>query len=201
MEKTKINVAEAIKISISWGFKNIISLIGAVLLWVITIWIPYLNVGTTIAIMTIPIELSKGKVINPVFIFDSKYRKYMGEYFILISLKSMAIYIGMLFLIIPAIVMSLTFSMSNFLLLDKGMGPLEAMTKSNKATYGNKVPMFLSLLAPGVVTIIALYILGLIPGTVGTLLQLIALALISPIFFSMKAYFYKTLVLDIETKE
>ena len=201
MEKTKINVAEAIKTSISWGIKNIASLIGAVLLWIITIWIPYLNVGTTIAIMTIPIELSKGKIINPTFIFDSKYRQYMGEYFILTSLQSMAISIGMLFLIIPGIVMSLSYSMSTFLLLDKGMSPLEALTKSNKATYGNKVSMFLSLLALGVVVIIVLFIFGLIPGFIGTLLQFIALALISPIFFSMIAYFYKILILDIETKE
>lgn len=40
---------------------------------------------------TIPIELSKGKVISPLFIFDGKYRKYMGEYFTLIGLMYLAI--------------------------------------------------------------------------------------------------------------
>lgn len=45
-------------------------MLGATVLWLLTIWIPYLNVGTTIAMATIPIELSKGKVISPLFIFD-----------------------------------------------------------------------------------------------------------------------------------
>ena len=66
-------------------------MLGATVLWLLTIWIPYLNVGTTIAMNTIPIELSKGKVISPLFIFDGKYRKYMGEYFTLIGLMYLAI--------------------------------------------------------------------------------------------------------------
>lgn len=47
--------------------KNLLSILGAVVLYVLTIWIPYLNVGTTIAMTTIPIELSKGHVISPLF--------------------------------------------------------------------------------------------------------------------------------------
>ena len=39
----------------------------------------YLNVGTTIAMATIPIELSKRKSYFSLFIFDGKYRKFMGE--------------------------------------------------------------------------------------------------------------------------
>lgn len=40
-------------------------MLGATILWLFTIWIPYLNVGTTIAMTTIPIELSKEVVIFP----------------------------------------------------------------------------------------------------------------------------------------
>jgi len=197
MEATKIDVLTAIKTSIDWGIKNIISLIGAVVLWILTIWIPYLNVGTTIAILTIPIELSKGNTINPTFIFDAKYRKFMGEFFILNGIRSIAITVGFMFFIIPGIVMSIAYSMSNLLLLDKEMGPLEALTKSNKLTYGNKWRMFFSQLAIIVVLVIALYIFGLIPA-IGSILKIVILILASPILLSLQAYFYKTLVLDVE---
>ena len=73
----KITVAGVISEGIGLGIKNAISMLGATILWLLTIWIPYLNVGTTIAMTTIPIELSKGRVISPLFIFDGKYRKFM----------------------------------------------------------------------------------------------------------------------------
>lgn len=61
----KITVAGVISEGIGLGIKNAISMLGATILWLLTIWIPYLNVGTTIAMTTIPIELSKGRVISP----------------------------------------------------------------------------------------------------------------------------------------
>lgn len=197
MEVVKIDVKTAIKTSISWGITNIISLIGAVLLWILTIWIPYLNVGTTIAMLTIPIELSKGNTINPTFIFDAKYRKFMGEFFILNGIRSIAITVGFAFLIIPGIVMSIAYSMSNLLLLDKEMDPMQALTKSNHITYGNKSRMFFSQFALIIVLAIAMYIFGLIPA-IGSILQFIIIILASPILLSLQGYFYKTLVLDVE---
>ena len=98
--------------------KNLLSILGAVVLYVLTIWIPYLNVGTTIAMTTIPIELSKGHVISPLFIFDAKYRRYMGEYFMLIGLMVMALIPAYLFLLIPGIVISYAWSLAFYLLLD-----------------------------------------------------------------------------------
>lgn len=97
----KISVMSVLSEGISLGMKNAVSLLVATVLWIVTLWIPYLNVGTTIAMTTIPIELSKGKVISPVFIFDSKYRKYMGEYFTLIGLMLMAIIPALFFMIVP----------------------------------------------------------------------------------------------------
>ncbi len=195
METPKIDIATAIKFSIESGIKNILSLIGATLLWILTIWIPYLNVGTTIAMITIPIELSKGNIINPTFIFDAKYRKFMGEFFILNGLQSIAISIGFAFFIIPGIVMTIAWSMSNYLLLDKEMNPMDALTKSNQATYGNKWRMFFSQLILGLAIGIVLFIFGLIPA-VGFILQFIVLILVSPVFLSLQAYFYKALILD-----
>ena len=108
----------------------------------LTIWIPYLNVGTTIAMATIPIELSKGKVISPLFIFDGKYRKFMGEYFTLIGLMYLAIIPALFFMIVPGIIISIGWSLAIYILLDKGVAPGEAMIQSNKATYGYKWTIF-----------------------------------------------------------
>ena len=47
MEVKKLDFGETLKDSVAIGVKNAPSVIAAVALWLITIWIPYLNVGTT----------------------------------------------------------------------------------------------------------------------------------------------------------
>ena len=76
----KLDFKELLTNTITIGLKNFPSLIGCVVLWILTIWIPYVNVGTTIAIFTLPAALSKGKIISPLEIFNKKYFKFMGEY-------------------------------------------------------------------------------------------------------------------------
>ena len=157
MEK-KITVFGVISEGFSLGLKNSLSLLGAVVLYVLTIWIPYLNVGTTIAMSAIPIELSKGKVISPLFIFDAKYRKYMGEFFLLLGFISIAIVPLILFGFFPFVVISLAWSLAVYLLLDKGLSPGEALVQSNKLTDGYKWTLFFIELVLGlVVTLILLY--------------------------------------------
>lgn len=157
-EVRKITVSGVLQEGVGIGLKNAASLFVAVLLWLLTFWIPYLNVGTTIALSTIPIELSKGKVVSPMFIFDAKYRKYMGEYFNLIGLMFLSIFPAMFFLIIPAYVIAIGWSLAVFILLDKAVSPSEAMILSNKATYGYKWTIFFVNLA----LVLAFYILGLV---------------------------------------
>lgn len=138
----KISVSSVLSEGVGLGLKNAPSLLGAVILWLLTIWVPYINVGTTIAIQTIPIELSKGKVISPLFIFDGKYRQYMGEYFTLIGLMLMSLIPAFLFMIVPGIIISIGWSLAIYLMLDKGIAPGEALVQSNKATYGYKWTIF-----------------------------------------------------------
>lgn len=151
----KITVMGVISEGIGIGIKNAVSMLGATILWLLTIWIPYLNVGTTIAMTTIPIELSKGKVISPLFIFDGKYRQYMGEYFTIIGLMYLSIIPALFFMLIPGIIISIGWSLAIYILLDKGVAPGEAMIKSNKATYGYKWTIF----GVSFLLVIAFYIL------------------------------------------
>ena len=142
----KLDFAETLKDSIEIGVKNAPSIVVAVILWLVTIWIPYINIGTTIAIKLLPVELAKGNVINPLSIFDSKYRRYMGEFLITWGLMLIPIYIATLFLVVPGIVLSLSWTLSFYFLLDKGKNPIEAIKASNDATYGSKWTMFFVIL-------------------------------------------------------
>lgn len=144
MEVKKLDFGETLKDSVAIGVKNAPSVIAAVALWLITIWIPYLNVGTTIAITLLPTQLTKGEIVNPLGIFDSKYRRYMGEFFITMGLMIFPIFIGVLFMVIPGIVLSIAWTLSYYFLIEKGKNPIQAIKASNDATYGSKWTMFSS---------------------------------------------------------
>lgn len=197
MKTVNIDFMDALKTSFTWGMKNLPSILGAVILWVLTCWIPYINVGTTIAICSLPLEISRGKIISPIHIFDKKYRQYMGEVFLLIPLVSFGILGGTLFGIIPGIVIGIAWSLCLLLLLGKGMNPAEAMTMSNKYTNGNKWSIFLANLALTLAFGIVGFILALIPFIGWLLAALVGIAA-SPMMLSLQAYFYKVLVLDRE---
>ena len=151
MEAKKLDFAATLKDAITIGTKNAPSVIAAVALWLITIWVPYINVGTTIAITLLPTQLAKGEIINPLGIFDSKYRRYMGEYFITMGLMVFPILIGVLFMIVPAIVLSLAWTLSYYFLIEKEKNPIQAIKASNDATYGSKWTMFAVQLVVGII--------------------------------------------------
>lgn len=140
-----ISISEVLTEGVTLGIANFVAIFGAIILWLITIWIPYLNVGTTIAIKTMPIALAdNAKPAGPTYIFDGKYRKYMGEYFTLIGLKQLSLIPAYLFLIIPGLIISLGWSMALYLVFDKHISPGEALLQSNEKTFGHKMTLFLA---------------------------------------------------------
>lgn len=147
METKTLNFGETLRDAITIGIKNAPSVIAAVALWLVTIWIPYLNVGTTIAITLLPTQLAKGDIVNPLGIFDSKYRRYMGEYFITMGLMAFSTLVSALFAFIPAIVISIAWMLSYYFLFEKGKNPIEAIKASNEATYGSKWTIFFVVLS------------------------------------------------------
>ena len=199
---SKITVSGVLQEGIGVGLKNAVSLVGAVFLWLITIWIPYLNVGTTIAIYNIPIELSKGKIISPTFIFDAKYRKFMGEFFILAGLESLAVTAAMTFLVIPGIVISIAWSLSYYIMFDKEIAPLEALIRSNKATYGYKWTIFLVQLVIVIATCVVCGILALILSNFLLFILLLAvLVCVMAISLGCTSVVYKKLTNEDETQQ
>ena len=177
--------------------------IAAVALWLITIWIPYLNVGTTIAITLLPTQLAKGEIVNPLGIFDSKYRRYMGEFFITMGLMVFPIFIGVLFMVIPGIVLSIAWTLSYYFLIEKGKNPIQAIKASNDATYGSKWTMFFVSLVVGVLFGIVFGIFQAICNAIGIgfitfVVMFILYVLAISISMSISASFWKQLKDNVE---
>ncbi|MFO7863386.1 MAG: hypothetical protein R6U85_05255 [Salinivirgaceae bacterium] len=188
MEK-KFTFSDLLSNAYQIGIKNILSLIGALILWVLTIWIPYINVGTTIAIVTIPASLSRGNVISPLEIFNKKYLKYMGDFFLVVSLRNIGVFVAFLFMIIPGIVLSLAWSLAVLLVVDKGMNANKALNVSNKLTYGYKWIIFGAQ--------IVLFLPVIILGWITPVLSTIYLLLLGPCMLGLTAYVYGQLASDI----
>ena len=195
----KLDIQQVLTEGVGIGIKNIVSLVLATVLYVVTVWIPYLNVGTTIAICSIPVELSKGNIINPLFIFDAKYRKNMGEFFILVGLQTMAMIPAFLMGIIPGIVLSYAWALAIYLFIDKDIHALDALRKSNELTYGNKWRMFFIALILAIALSIITTIFGLIPK-VGVVLNVIVIILYYPINLGCNAVIYRDLTTPEEVK-
>ena len=192
MNQNELTVGGIISNAFAVGMKNVGSLVGAVLLWLITIWIPYLNVGTTIGMIGIVIAMSKGNVISPTEIFDSKYRRYMGEFFLLRSFISVGVGAGCVFLVIPGIVISIAWGQAIYLLLDKGMSPTECLIASNKITYGKKWTIFGGMFLLGLVLCIGIAILSVL-GRIGILISILAVIAFLAIRLGASAYIYGVL--------
>ena len=195
MDTRKITVGGVLQEGFGIGLKNAPSLVAAAALWILTCWIPYLNVGTTIAISMIPIELAKGKIISPLFIFDAKYRKYMGEYFTLMGLMMMAIVPALFFMVIPGYVIAISWSLALYIMLDKGVAPGEALIRSNKATYGYKWAIFFINLVIVVAMYILVFVFSLIPF-LGPLLVLATVICFMPVLLGCSSVIYKNLTSD-----
>ena len=182
MEVKKLDFGETLKDSVAIGVKNAPSVIAAVALWLITIWIPYLNVGTTIAITLLPTQLAKGEIVNPLGIFDSKYRRYM---------------------VIPGIVLSIAWTLSYYFLIEKGKNPIQAIKASNDATYGSKWTMFFVSLVVGVLFGIVFGIFQAICNAIGIgfitfVVMFILYVLAISISMSISASFWKQLKDNVE---
>lgn len=199
----KLDFAETLKDSIEIGVKNAPSIVVAVALWLVTIWIPYINIGTTIAISLLPVELAKGNVINPLAIFDSKYRRYMGEFLITWGLMVIPIYIAFIFMIVPGIVLALSWALSFYFLIDKGKNPMQAIKASNDATYGNKWTMFFVILVFCIIMAIVYGIFlaictAISVGFITFVLMFVLIVLTASIRMAIDASFWKQMKDNVE---
>lgn len=189
----KLDVVETIKDGVGIGVKNIVPILVNIVLWTLTCWIPYLNVGTTIGLMVgIVSKASKGEAIPMTEIFDPKYRKYMGEFFLTFGLMMMGIWAGMIFFIVPGIIIAMAWCLALLLCVDKGKNPMDAIALSNKCTYGYKFKMFLIYLVVGIASMILSAIFAQL-GSFGIILMLILMLFCAFVQIGIMASIYRQL--------
>jgi len=198
----KLAVVATIKEGIAIGSKSIGPILVNVLLWAITIWIPYLNVGTTIGLSAgIVTKACRGEPISMTEIFNPRYRRYMGEFFLTSGLIGIGTGVGFFFFIIPGIVICLAWSMAILLVVDKGKNPTEALTLSNNCTYGYKWKMFgIYFLAGLLISIVSCILVGIgtATGKEGVIAFMSFLAMLVAlfgifVFIGLQASIYKQL--------
>jgi hypothetical protein len=195
--ETKLRVFDVIKSGLEIGIKNIGPILVNTLLWMITIWIPYINIGTSIGMIAgILVKASRGEAISMTEIFDPRYRKYMGEFFLTSGLVGVGVAVGFALFVIPGYVIAIAWSLSLLLVVDKEKNPTEAISLSNKLTYGNKGAIFLAFLVLAAAACIAAAIFAFIP-VVGVVLAFIVAVFAIFASIGMEAYIYKVLCADI----
>lgn len=105
----------------------------------------------------------------------------LGSVIVAYILFGVMVFAGMVLFVIPGIFLAVRFSMCMLFIVDKGMGPIDALKASWRATDGHFFDVFLFFLA-----VVGLEILGSIPLFLGLLI-------VVPVVMLSAAHFYRTL--------
>ena len=198
----KLAVCGTLKDGCLTGIKNICPILVNVLFWFLTFWIPYINVGTTIGFSVgIVSKLSRGEAISMFEIFNPQYRKNMGEYFLTYGLVCLGAAFACIFFLVPGIIIGIAWSLSVLLAIDKGKSPMEAISLSNKLTYGNKWRIFGIYIGPMIlyfilVTLITVY-LSPVNMVLGLILTFIVAMIFIMIMYGILSNIYKQLAQNV----
>ena len=151
---TELNVNDIIRNAFTSGVKNWIKISLTLLLFAVSCWIPYLNIGAVISFTGFIILISKDKPITPTHLFNKYYIKKFPDYALLtflwyggffgamMLLFNGAGWAGLLTIFVPITILSLTWFVSFYLCLDKDIDPIKSIYLSNKITHGYKGTIF-----------------------------------------------------------
>ena len=81
MEKQTLHFEETLVDGITYAVMNFFQLVGCLILYLLTIWVPYVNIGTTIAMSYLPVKIANEEAISPTHIFNAGYRKHMSHFY------------------------------------------------------------------------------------------------------------------------
>ncbi|MCX6809199.1 MAG: DUF975 family protein [Candidatus Berkelbacteria bacterium] len=87
---------------------------------------------------------------------------FFGNYLLGSILVGLIVFAGIILLIVPGIIWGLKYSMFPYLVIDKGMGAVEAMQESSRLTMGHKWQLFGFALLKGLIALAGL--LALVVG-------------------------------------
>lgn len=166
MEK-KLDVVATLKEGFTLGLKNLVPLILLVILYCLTLWIPYLNVGTTIGMYKAVISMSKGEKIDPLSIFDKSNFAHLGSFFLLMGFLTIGIIVAGAFMFIPALIIGIAWDFALYFMIDKKVSPLKSLSLSYDATLGEKWRIFAVVVLLSIILSVATAIFGAIASIDG----------------------------------
>lgn len=218
-----LSVGSIISNGFAIGFKYFFRIIISFILWAITLWIPYVNIGTTIGLYGLIVKMSKGEKFSVGEIFRKEYRMLMPEFLLLLVLVGLGIYFALVFLIVPGIILAISWGFSYLFLIDKRLGVLESLSASNKTTYGHKWDIFGGMFILYLIGLVVTLILWLIfkttpdefaefyspysllgfspPNAFGVFLIIIVWLVMSAVLYGAEAYIYRELAKRYESLE
>ena len=189
MTTEKLDIIKTIKDGVQYGLKNFFPLLLMVILYFVTFWIPYLNVGTTIGLYKAIIGIGRGETIDPVSIFSKENFKNIGNFFLLEGFIVVGTVAAAAFMFFPALDIAIAWSFAIYFLIDKHVSPLKALLLSYDSTFGNKWRIFFTGLLCGIIIGVVCALLGLIPK-VGPVLAAIAVILSVVILVAIEGVMY-----------
>ena len=189
MASKQLDIMQTIKDGVQYGLQNFFPLLLMVILYVVTVWIPYLNVGTTIGLYKAIIGIGRGETIDPTSIFDKENFRNLSGFFLLLGLLYIGIVVASFFMLIPGIVMSIAWGFAIYFLIDKKVSPLKALQLSYDTTLGNKWRIFAVELLCCVLIGILCGICGAIPK-VGAVLAVVVAILCAAIMVAVEGVMY-----------
>jgi len=196
----KLNVKDTLLEALNLGIKNVVNLLLTALLYIVTIWIPYLNVGTTIGFYKIIVALSKGEEIVPTSIFSKENYKGLGDFFLLIGLQSAGLGAAAIFFLVPAMVLGLAWQYALYFFVDKKMSPLKSLSTSYDTTCGEKWRLFFVYFAFGFIVSLVAGVFGAIPKVGAFFAVIIAIVAIA-LAIALEAVLYKHFAAKFESAE
>lgn len=186
----KLNIIDTLKEGVICAFGNFVSLLIAVVLYMLTMWIPYLNVGTTVGLVKFVIGMSRGEAMDPLMLFKKENFDNLGNLFLFLGLEVMGIAAASFFMLIPAFVLGIAWSFALYFLVDRNMRPIEALEFSYKATNGEKWRIFAVVLLLVIAIAVVCGLLGSIPK-VGPFLSLVASIFCAVVCVAVESVMFK----------
>ena len=206
--RTALNFSQTFHEAFSIGFGHVGTCGGALLLWLLTCWIPYINLGTFFGLQGMVNAWAKGEPFKATDIFDSKYRRMLPELLLGGSFRWTILLISTVLLVVPAFVLAIATMFSTLIMIDREYSPVDAIRESNRITYGSKWTIFGAQIVIALIFGVASGIIGGIFGIVGffspavsivlaILELLIQLFVVMPVSYGMTASMWKQLSANI----
>ncbi len=99
------------------------------------------NMIMTLGLTKIGLKVYAGEKFDVTSLFDS-YRLFL-KYFLASILYGLAVLVGLVLLIVPGIILAIRMGLYTYLIVDKEIGPIDALKESMKLTKGNVGNLFL----------------------------------------------------------